>query len=92
MFSWGEECQRGFWVKDGLNADSTATDAGVHYLNLGYHISDLSAGHNVLAFVKTNGNSFFIRTHETKDGRRARGKQSTHRSYVSVFKCAVLQY
>ncbi|XP_067356937.1 probable E3 ubiquitin-protein ligase HERC3 isoform X1 [Channa argus] len=74
MFSWGEDCQRGFWFKDGFSGDSGA-EAGVQYLNLGYNIRDLSAGYNVLAFVKTNGNSFIIRTHESKDGKRVRGKQ-----------------
>ncbi|KAK2841856.1 hypothetical protein Q5P01_012056 [Channa striata] len=74
MFSWGEDCQRGFWFKDGSGCDSAA-DAGVHHLNLGYSIRSLSAGRCVLAFVKTNGNSFIIRTQESKDGRRVRGKQ-----------------
>ncbi|XP_026166475.1 probable E3 ubiquitin-protein ligase HERC4 isoform X2 [Mastacembelus armatus] len=74
MFSWGEDCHRGFWLKHGPDASSTAED-GVHYLNLDYHIRDLSAGHNMLAFVKTNGNSFIIRTNQSKDGRRCRGKQ-----------------
>ncbi|XP_018559610.2 LOW QUALITY PROTEIN: probable E3 ubiquitin-protein ligase HERC4 [Lates calcarifer] len=74
MFSWGEDCQRGFCLKDGSNTDSKTED-GVHYLNLSYHIRDLSAGHNVLAFVKTNGDAFIIRTNESKDGRRVGGKQ-----------------
>ncbi|XP_018517718.1 probable E3 ubiquitin-protein ligase HERC3 [Lates calcarifer] len=74
MFSWGEHGQRGFWLKDGSNIQSETED-GVHYLNLSYHIRHLSAGHSVLAFVKTNGNAFIIRTNESKDGRRVRGKQ-----------------
>ncbi|XP_040893624.1 probable E3 ubiquitin-protein ligase HERC4 [Toxotes jaculatrix] len=73
MFSWGEDCQRGFRLKDGPGTCSTAED-GVHHLNLGYQIRDLSAGLNVLAFAKTNGGAFIIRTNEN-DGRRVRGKQ-----------------
>lgn len=75
MFSWGEDSQRGFRLKDGSLVDG-ATDDGVCSLNLGYHVTDLSAGHNVLAFVKSNSNSFIIRTNVSKDGRRVRGKQS----------------
>ncbi|KAL7401600.1 hypothetical protein ABVT39_001892 [Epinephelus coioides] len=76
MFSWGEDSQRSFRLKDGSHIDSRpTTDDGVRHVNLGYHITDLSAGHNVLAFVKSNGNSFIIRTNESKDGRRVRGKQ-----------------
>ncbi|XP_026222369.1 probable E3 ubiquitin-protein ligase HERC4 [Anabas testudineus] len=71
MFSWGENCQQGFRLRDGSNV---STADGVHFLNLGYHIRDLSAGHSVLAFVKTNGEAFIIHTNE-HDGRRARGKQ-----------------
>ncbi|XP_078024314.1 putative E3 ubiquitin-protein ligase HERC3 isoform X1 [Epinephelus lanceolatus] len=74
MFSWGEDSQRGFRLKDGSHIDST-TDDGIRHVNLGYHITVLSAGHNVLAFVKSNGNSFIIRTNESKDGRRVKGKQ-----------------
>lgn len=81
MFSWGEDCQRGFYVKDGSGTDSTTTDDGVHYLNISHHIADLSAGRNVLAFVKSNGNAFIIRTNESKDGRRARGRQSEYRCH-----------
>eukprot|EP00064_Thunnus_orientalis_P005097 superscaffoldBa00000487_g5110 len=53
MFSWGEDSQGGFRLKDGSGA----------------------AGHSVLAFVKRNGNAFIIRTNESNDGRRVRGKQ-----------------
>lgn len=81
MFSWGEDCQRGFYVKDGSGTDSTTTDDGVHYLNISHHIADLSAGRNVLAFVKSNGNAFIIRTNENEDGRRARGRQSEYRCH-----------
>lgn len=69
MFSWGED--RGPWSRD-----TAQEDAGVHLYNLSYHIRDLCAGHSVLAFVKTDGNAFIIRTNESKDGRRVRGKQS----------------
>ncbi|MEQ2239028.1 hypothetical protein ILYODFUR_000317 [Ilyodon furcidens] len=70
MFSWGEDCRRGFW----LNGDSS-TDKGVHHLNVGYNVTGLSAGRSVLAFVKSNGNAFILRTYESKDGNRVRGKQ-----------------
>ncbi|XP_044213215.1 probable E3 ubiquitin-protein ligase HERC4 isoform X1 [Thunnus albacares] len=71
MFSWGEDSQGGFRLKDG----SGAAGDGVHFLKLSFHITDLSAGHSVLAFVKRNGNAFIIRTNESNDGRRVRGKQ-----------------
>ncbi|XP_038161517.1 probable E3 ubiquitin-protein ligase HERC4 [Cyprinodon tularosa] len=69
MFSWGEDCQRGFWKGD------FSTDEGVHHLNVDYKLSDLSVGRSVLAFVKSNGNAFILRTYENKDGKRVRGKQ-----------------
>ncbi|KAM9351918.1 putative E3 ubiquitin-protein ligase HERC3 [Symphorus nematophorus] len=72
MFSWGEDCQQGFRLKDGSNISTTD---GVHFLNFGFHITDLSAGHKALAFVKSSGEVFIIRINESKDGRRARGKQ-----------------
>ncbi|KAK2841857.1 hypothetical protein Q5P01_012057 [Channa striata] len=72
MFSWGENCQQSFRVKAGTR---TSTADGVHFLNLSYQIRDLSAAHNVLAFIKTNGDAFIIRTYESTDGRRVRGKQ-----------------
>ncbi|XP_039989978.1 probable E3 ubiquitin-protein ligase HERC3 isoform X2 [Xiphias gladius] len=73
MFSWGENCQRGFCLKGGSNIDSTTED-GIHYLNVSYQIRDLSAGYSVLAFVKSKGEAFIVRTNESKDGRRVRGK------------------
>lgn len=75
MFSWGEDSQRGFRLKDGSLVDAP-TDDGVRCLKLGYDITDLSVGHNVLAFVKSNGNAFIIRTNVRGDGTRVRGKQS----------------
>ena len=74
MYSWGEDCHQVFWSKHSP-VDRSAEDR-VHQFNLSYLIRDLSAGHSVLSFIKTNGNAFIIRTNETKDGRRARGKQS----------------
>ncbi|KAG7215939.1 hypothetical protein INR49_031535, partial [Caranx melampygus] len=68
MFSWGEDS--GLWRRD-----AAPEDGGVHLLNQNYHIRDLCAGHSVLAFVKTDGNAFIIRTNESKDGGRVRGKQ-----------------
>ncbi|XP_037623786.1 probable E3 ubiquitin-protein ligase HERC3 [Sebastes umbrosus] len=73
MFSWGEDSQRGFRLKD--DSRPSTGDDGVHHLNLSYHITDLSAAHSLIAFVKTNGNAFIIRTNESKDGTRVRGKQ-----------------
>ncbi|XP_026032646.1 probable E3 ubiquitin-protein ligase HERC4 [Astatotilapia calliptera] len=89
MFSWGEDCQRGFYVKDGSGTDSTTTDDGVHYLNISHHIADLSAGRNVLAFVKSNGNAFIIRTNENEDGRRVRGRQKfvKHKEKIEAVSC-----
>nr|XP_040019735.1 probable E3 ubiquitin-protein ligase HERC4 isoform X1 [Gasterosteus aculeatus aculeatus] len=72
MLSWGENCQQGFRLRDGSNV--SAGD-GVHLLNLGFDITDLSAGHSVLAFIKSNGDAAIIRTTESQDGRRVRGKQ-----------------
>uniref|UniRef100_A0A3B4TDV0 Probable E3 ubiquitin-protein ligase HERC4 n=1 Tax=Seriola dumerili TaxID=41447 RepID=A0A3B4TDV0_SERDU len=63
MFSWGEDRHRGF----GLRGDSNiATEDGVHFLDLSYHIRDLSAGHSVLTVVKTNGEVFIIRTNDLR--------------------------
>ncbi|XP_047196022.1 probable E3 ubiquitin-protein ligase HERC4 [Hippoglossus stenolepis] len=73
MFSWGEDCHQVFWSKH--SPVDRAAEARVHQFNPGYRIRDLSAGHSVLSFIKTNGNAFIIRTNETKDGRRVRGKQ-----------------
>ncbi|XP_042351682.1 probable E3 ubiquitin-protein ligase HERC3 [Plectropomus leopardus] len=89
MFSWGEDSLRGFRLRDGSTVDSPAGD-GVQSLNLNYLITDLSAGHNVLAFVKSNGNSFIIRTIESKDGRRVRGKQKfvTCKEKIQAVSCA----
>ncbi|KAM3610146.1 uncharacterized protein V6R79_026111 [Siganus canaliculatus] len=78
MFAWGEDGLRGFRLKDGSlidRNDRTTQDGAIHYSSLGYHVTALSAGHSVLAFVKSNGNSFIIRTAESRDGRRVRGKQ-----------------
>ncbi|XP_033824433.1 probable E3 ubiquitin-protein ligase HERC3 isoform X2 [Periophthalmus magnuspinnatus] len=74
MFSWGEQCAHGFRLKDGTYTAKTNKN-GVCYLDLGFHITHLSEGLRVLAFVKPNGNAFIIRTNENKDGTRARGKQ-----------------
>ncbi|XP_042351684.1 probable E3 ubiquitin-protein ligase HERC3 isoform X2 [Plectropomus leopardus] len=72
MFSWGEDSQQGFRLKDGSN---TSTGDGVNFLKLGHHIRDLSAGHRVLAFISSKGEAFIIRTNESKDGSRVRGKR-----------------
>ncbi|XP_070764278.1 probable E3 ubiquitin-protein ligase HERC4 [Enoplosus armatus] len=72
MFSWGEDCQRGFRVRGGSGGSA---GRGVHFLNLSFHVADLSAGRGALAFVKRSGDASVIRTEEGEDGRRARGKQ-----------------
>ncbi|KAK7891978.1 hypothetical protein WMY93_023941 [Mugilogobius chulae] len=74
MFSWGEECRRGFRLKDGTY-EAKENENEVCYLDLGYHITHLSEGLHVLAFVKTNGNAFIIRTNDDRNGTRTRGKQ-----------------
>ncbi|KAK9517170.1 hypothetical protein VZT92_025058 [Zoarces viviparus] len=74
MFSWGENCQHGFRLKHGSNI--SAGD-GVHLLNLGFDITDLSAGHTVLAFIKNNADAAIICTKESQDGGRVRGKQKS---------------
>ncbi|KAM9385950.1 putative E3 ubiquitin-protein ligase HERC3 isoform 4-T4 [Pholidichthys leucotaenia] len=73
MFSWGD-CHQGFFINEESSNDSR-TDDGFHHLNLGCQIHDLSAGLNVLAFVK-DGKAFIIRTNESENGRRVRGKQT----------------
>ncbi|KAE8295841.1 putative E3 ubiquitin-protein ligase HERC4 [Larimichthys crocea] len=88
MFSWGEDSQRGFRLRHGAllgdGADGADGADGVHYSDLGYDISDLSAGRSVLAFVKTNGNSFIIRTNQREDGTRVRGKQKFVKSKEKI--------
>ncbi|XP_035520693.1 probable E3 ubiquitin-protein ligase HERC3 [Morone saxatilis] len=74
MFSWGEDSQQGFRLKDGSNRAQSKADA-VHFLKLSFHIADLSAGHNVLAFTKRSGDAFIIRTNESEDGTRSKGRQ-----------------
>ncbi|XP_034033116.1 probable E3 ubiquitin-protein ligase HERC3 [Thalassophryne amazonica] len=72
MLSWGENRQRGFRLR------TPATDGGkgeVHFLNVPFNLADLSAGHSVLAFVKTDGTASIIRTTEATGGGRTRGKQ-----------------
>lgn len=82
MFSWGEDSKQGFRSRDGANI--SAGDGG-HLLNLSFRITDLSAGHSALAFIKSSGDAYIIRTNESKDGRRARGKQSEYLFNVPVF-------
>ncbi|TKS73008.1 putative E3 ubiquitin-protein ligase HERC6 [Collichthys lucidus] len=85
MFSWGEDSQRGFRLRHGaLLGDGADGGDGVHYSDLGYDISDLAAGRSVLAFVKTNGNSFIIRTNQREDGTRVRGKQNLVKSKEKI--------
>ncbi|KAI4825741.1 hypothetical protein KUCAC02_021411 [Chaenocephalus aceratus] len=68
MFSWGEHgCQLG----DGSNI---STADGVPFLNR-VHITELSAGRTVLAFIQGGGEASVIRTEESEDGRRVRGEQ-----------------
>ncbi|KAK5867921.1 hypothetical protein PBY51_012376 [Eleginops maclovinus] len=74
MFSWGEDSHRGFLLKDRSNIGPPKAE-GLHHLQLSYHLTALSAGHTVVAFLKSNGNAFIIPTTERKDGRRVRGKQ-----------------
>ncbi|XP_022074626.2 probable E3 ubiquitin-protein ligase HERC4 [Acanthochromis polyacanthus] len=72
MFCWGEDSQRGFWLQRRPEAPD---EAAVHHLEVRYRLSDLSAASSVLGFVKSNGNAFIMRTAESRDGRRVRGKQ-----------------
>nr|XP_020460096.1 probable E3 ubiquitin-protein ligase HERC4 [Monopterus albus]XP_020460097.1 probable E3 ubiquitin-protein ligase HERC4 [Monopterus albus] len=72
MLSWGEDCQHGFRLREGSNI---STVDGVHFLNLSYYIKDLSAGHSVLAFIKTNGDAFIIHTSESNNRERVWRKQ-----------------
>ncbi|XP_034391869.1 probable E3 ubiquitin-protein ligase HERC4 [Cyclopterus lumpus] len=73
MFSWGENGQQGFRSRDGPNV---SPGHGVHLVNLGFDVTDLSAGHCVLAFIKSNADAaVIIRTNEGEDGQRVRGKQ-----------------
>lgn len=78
MFSWGEDSQQGFRLRDRPTGDR------VHFLNLRFHITDLSAGDSAIAFVKSDGEASIIRVHESEDGRRSRGKQSERQPCVSV--------
>lgn len=77
MFSWGEEYWRSFRLKNG---PAVAAGDGVKLLNVTFNVADLSTGHRVLAFIKDSGEAFIIRTNESKDGGRERGKYSKHQS------------
>ncbi|XP_072291659.1 probable E3 ubiquitin-protein ligase HERC3 [Eucyclogobius newberryi] len=74
MFSWGEQCRRGFRLRD-ATYEAKGTDNGVCYLDLGSHVTHLSEGLRVISFVKTTGKAFIIYINENKDGTRSRGKQ-----------------
>ncbi|XP_054892427.1 probable E3 ubiquitin-protein ligase HERC4 [Poeciliopsis prolifica] len=63
MFCWGEDYRRSFRQK---KASDVPTSDRVHFLNLSFHIRDLSAARNVLAFAKDVGDASVI---------RAQGKQ-----------------
>ncbi|XP_019960901.2 probable E3 ubiquitin-protein ligase HERC3 [Paralichthys olivaceus] len=67
MLSWGEDGHQVFRAVD--------SSLEVRQCSPGYVVRDLSAGHSVLSFIKTNGNAFIIRTNQNKDGKRVRGKQ-----------------
>ncbi|KAI3371674.1 hypothetical protein L3Q82_024235 [Scortum barcoo] len=86
MFSWGEDCTQCFHFKDGT--DSSTAD-GLHFIKLSNHITDLSEGHSVLAFVRNDGKSFIIRTNESKDGTRVRGKRKCvdYRARIQAVSC-----
>ncbi|KAM4734623.1 putative E3 ubiquitin-protein ligase HERC3 [Anableps anableps] len=71
MFSWGEDYRQSFRQRKG---SSDPTSDQVQLLNLSFHIRDLSAAHNVLAFVKDSGEASIIRTQESGDGRRGKQK------------------
>ncbi|KAM3870243.1 putative E3 ubiquitin-protein ligase HERC3 [Diretmus argenteus] len=71
MFSWGQDADPGFGSRA---TDATRTESDVHFVRPRVHITSLSAGRNVVAFVRSDGKVFVCRTHETQDGRRARGK------------------
>ncbi|XP_025764891.1 probable E3 ubiquitin-protein ligase HERC4 isoform X4 [Oreochromis niloticus] len=72
MFSWGEDWQQGFRLKRPSNI---STADGVRCLNLSFQVTDLSAGHRLLAFIKRNGDAYIIHTVESQDEGRVRGKQ-----------------
>ncbi|XP_029986375.1 probable E3 ubiquitin-protein ligase HERC3 [Sphaeramia orbicularis] len=69
MFSWGEECRRGFRLSDG------SYESGSAHLDLDFTITDLSAGPTTVCFVKKNQKAFIISSSEDSKGRRVRGKQ-----------------
>ncbi|XP_072241436.1 probable E3 ubiquitin-protein ligase HERC3 [Leuresthes tenuis] len=72
MFAWGEDYRQSFRVKNGK---SVPTADRVQLLDFTFNIAHLSAGHNVLAFVKGNGDASVIGTNESANGERLRGKQ-----------------
>ncbi|XP_065327503.1 E3 ISG15--protein ligase HERC5-like [Pelmatolapia mariae] len=72
MFSWGEDWQQGFRLKRPSNI---STADGLRSLNLSFQVTDLSAGHRLLAFIKRNGDAYIIHTVESQDEGRVRGKQ-----------------
>ncbi|XP_008296210.1 probable E3 ubiquitin-protein ligase HERC4 [Stegastes partitus] len=72
MLVWGQDGHRGFRLQQ---RPESRSEAGVEHLQVGYRVSGLSAARGVLGFVKSNGNAFVMRTAESSDGRRLRGKQ-----------------
>ncbi|XP_061578743.1 probable E3 ubiquitin-protein ligase HERC4 [Cololabis saira] len=71
MFSWGEEYGHSFRLK---NSPAVTNRDGVTLLKLTFRTADLCAGGSVLAFAKTSGEVFIVRTNQGDDGRRVRGK------------------
>ncbi|CAL9697113.1 unnamed protein product [Knipowitschia caucasica] len=75
MFSWGEQCSRGFRLRDGTYESQNRKKKGIYHLDLGFDITHLFEGLRLLSFVKSNGNAFIIHKTEDKSGTRSRGKQ-----------------
>ncbi|XP_078139122.1 putative E3 ubiquitin-protein ligase HERC3 [Centroberyx gerrardi] len=84
MFSWGEDSCHGFRLKTVDGSDVARTENDINFFDLRFQITDLSAGDSVVAFIRSDGNVFVIRTHESQDGSRVSGKQKNVRGKEKI--------
>ncbi|XP_071401090.1 probable E3 ubiquitin-protein ligase HERC3 [Centroberyx affinis] len=84
MFSWGEDSCHGFRLKTVDGSDVARTENYINFFDLRFQITDLSAGDSVVAYIRSDGNVFIIRTQESQDGSRVSGKQKNVRGKEKI--------
>ncbi|XP_078139120.1 putative E3 ubiquitin-protein ligase HERC3 isoform X2 [Centroberyx gerrardi] len=84
MFSWGEDSCYEFRLKTVDGSDVARTENDINFFDLRFQITHLSAGDSVVAYIRSDGNVFVIRTHESQDGSRVSGKQKNVRGKEKI--------